>query len=64
MYLVVHLFNAALELDHALVSCELVMYLVVHLFNAMHCGSVFRIEFLHTDRVRHNSARIGSFSKF
>ena len=39
------------------------MYLVVHLFNVMHCGSVFRIEFSHTDRVRHNSARIGSFPK-
>ena len=40
------------------------MYLIVHLFNAMHCGSIFRIEFSHTDRVRHNSTRFGSFSKF
>jgi hypothetical protein len=30
----------------------------------MHCGPIFRIEFSYTDRVRHNFARIGSFSKF
>jgi hypothetical protein len=30
----------------------------------MHCGSIFRIEFSYTDRVWHNFARIGSFSKF
>jgi hypothetical protein len=35
-----------------------------HLLIVMHCGSVFRIEFSYTDRVRHNFAQIGSFSKF
>jgi hypothetical protein len=39
------------------------MYLAMNLFNIMHCGSV-RIEFSYTDRVRYNSARILSFSKF
>jgi len=39
------------------------MYLAMNLFNVMHCGSV-RIEFSYTDRVRYNSARIVSFSKF
>ena len=36
------------------------MHLVMHLVY----GSVFRIEFSYTDRVRYNSARIVSFSKF
>jgi hypothetical protein len=35
-----------------------------HLLIVMQCGSVFRIEFSYTDRVRHNFARMGSFSKF
>jgi hypothetical protein len=35
-----------------------------HLLIVMHCGSVLRIEFLYTDRVRHNFARMDSFSKF
>jgi hypothetical protein len=39
------------------------MCLAMNLFNVMHCGSV-RIEFSYTDRVRYNSARIVSFSKF
>jgi len=60
---------------HALVNYYMRLNLIMHLVIVMcmghalvNCyglyGSVFRIEFSYTDRVRHNSARIGSFSIF